>query len=76
MKLLNFMKEIIRTDSTWMKRKLSGSIVEYMYGLRDGTNNRGHRVFDGEYLIFDRCISGANLVCSGSDLIAIPSTIP
>ena len=63
------MKKEIRTDSIWMKIKGSGAKKEYLYGFRDGTNNHGHTVISGQDLIYQRDISGANLVISEAILI-------
>lgn len=64
-------KEIIRTDSTWIKKRVSGAIIDYVYGLRDGTNIHGHRVTNESEVIFQRDISGAYLVTSGVRVVLV-----
>ena len=64
-------KEIIRTDSVWIKVKIYPPYREYIYGFRDRTNIHGHTVLSGSEVIYQRDLSGAQLVNSGDGLFLV-----
>lgn len=66
---LGKMKERKETDLRWMKIKTIGSRIDCVYGLRDGTSIHGHTVLSGSEMIYQRNISGAQLMLSGANLI-------
>lgn len=63
------MKERKETDLRWMEIKAIGSRIDCIYGLRDGTSTHGHTVLSGSEVIYQRNISGAQLIISGANLI-------
>jgi len=67
--LLRFtMKNIFREDNLWAKVREKKHLIDILYGVRDNTNNHGHRVISGSEAIYDRQVSGAILKISGSGL--------
>lgn len=63
------MKEEIRIGSLWAKIRKKEYLTDVLYGFTDGTNVHGHTVMSGEEVIYQRGISGANLMVSGANLI-------
>ena len=62
----------IRTNLTWIKIREFGTLKDYLYGLRDGTDNHGHTIIDmvsGMRLVHQRNISGMELMVSGNKLL-------
>jgi len=55
-------KKRIESELAWMKLKISGARIDCYYGFRNEINNHGHTVLSGSEVIYDRSISGANLV--------------
>lgn len=65
------MKKAFRTNSgsIWVKIRKNNNLTDVLYGLTDGNNNHRHTVFRGASAIYQRDISGATLVVSGTALI-------
>lgn len=63
------MKKKFRMNSIWAKIRKKGNLTDILYGLTDGTNNHGHTVISKIGPIYQRAVSGATLIISGTDLI-------
>mgnify|MGYP001575592747 CR=1 FL=1 len=55
-------KERIETYSAWMEIKISGARTDCVYGFRDDANIHGHTALSGSKIVYQRNISGAELI--------------
>lgn len=62
-------KRRIESGLAWMEVSILGSRTSCVYGFCDGTNIHGHTVLSGNNIVYQRDISGANLIMSGSNLV-------
>lgn len=62
-------KRRIESGLSWMEVNVLGARTSCVYGFNDGTNIHGHTILSGSEIIYQRDISGANLIVSGASLI-------
>lgn len=62
-------KNRIESGLAWMEVNTSGSRTDCFYGFRDGTDLHGHTVLSESEIVYQRDISGANLIISRAGLI-------
>ncbi len=62
-------KRRLESGLAWMEVNISDARTSCIYGFNDKTNIHDHTVLSGSEIVYQRDISGANLIVSGTNLV-------